>query len=186
MLMYLNIPVWMTVDGRGWAERVTGSPPYIVTALEPSLRDGFFPFEYICPDSPVPVTGWRCDEQFQIMYRNNPNRDLMFTYLGQVIDAKQYDLLMKYYDRKVKDQVESLLSSLSWDSVKVEQQAQFMQGVRVAKTIPLLGLKICLDAYDFDDFWANVDWRNPMTYFNCIKEVIGIASSGVSLYKSVK
>lgn len=174
--MYKIIPVWMTVDSRGWAFHVYGKPPYIVTEMLPRDPFGFTPFSYICPGSPCPIEGWRADEQFQVMYENQRYKDLMFCYPDDVIDAKDYDVLMKYYDRRIKDQVESLLSALDWDKVKVEQQSQFVQGIRVARTVPLVGLKMCLDAYDFDDFWANINWADPRTYLGAVKEVIGLVS----------
>ena len=177
--MYQTVSVGNTVNpSNGWSSRVSGSPPYIIVSFGERMQNGFFPFWYICAESPTPLYWWG-DEEFRRMYGENSTKDLCFTYFGDVVDGKKYDLLMKYYDRRVKEQVEALLSILDWASVKVEQQSQFIQGIRVAKTVPLLGLKICLDAYSFEDFWANVDWSNPMTYFNCIKSVVGLVSGTV-------
>lgn len=175
--MYRTIPEWMTVDERGWAARVIGRPPYLITQMG-NLENGFYSFQYICPNSPTPIFA-RGDQELKNMYNLDANKDLLFAYYGDLIESKDFDALMRYYDRRIKDQTENILSQLDWDAVKVDQQSQFMQGVRVAKTIPLLGLKMCLDAYNFDDFWANVDWSNPMTYFNCIKEVVGLANVGL-------
>lgn len=175
--MYLTIPIFMTVDQRGWSMRVAGKPPYIVTAIMSADSSGFYPFEYISSDSPTPNGMFRADQEFNAMYNKFKSMDLMFTYYGDVVDSKSYDLIMKFYDRRLKDNVESLLSQLVWDNVKVEQQTQFLQGVRVSKVAPLLGLQMCLDAYNFDDFWANVDWSNPLTYFNAVKNVIGLVGS---------
>lgn len=176
MLNYLTIPTgdeWTIKDENNIATaHLVGDPPYIVWGLttSPYHPDWFYGF-YISSSSP---TTRRALFHLFVMQNSVVDQDLMIEYDSDPdCTAKNFTNIMLFYNQRLKDAVESLLNTLDWDKVKIDQQDQFFRGIRLAKQAPLLGFKVCLDAYNFDPF--EVDWSNPATYFNGVKNILGLA-----------
>lgn len=112
-----------------------------------------------------------------VVYNDNDDmtNNLCFRMNDQKVNFMDWKNISIVYDRLLADEVRKMLSTLDFSKVKLEQQDQFFKGLRMVKTSPEVALQICLDAYDFDGW--EFDWSNPVSYFNVVKEVVGLVGA---------
>lgn len=150
-----------------------GNPPYLIVEMnttEDSYYRGYHFGRYISASNPCPLKAF-FGSDIWTAYNQNWDKDLLVMYQGEIVVQKDWTLLMQFYDRRVADQVSNLLERLDWNKVKLEQQDQFYRGIRIAKIAPILGFRICMDCYNFDQFEFN--WMNPAEYLRVINMVVG-------------